>query len=102
MTNEATGYFGCYAANTIPEEIVLGEARTLAGVRMIMSIKVEVHGDIEKAIRFFRKKVQRDGILREVRQRQYYLKPSIRKKHKRLIAERRRRNALRRSLPYNQ
>lgn len=61
-----------------------------------MSIKVEVHGDIEKAIRFFRKKVQRDGILREIRQRQYYLKPSIKKKHKRIIAERRRRNALRR------
>ena len=63
-----------------------------------MSIDVEVRGDIERAIRFFRKKVQIDGILREYRQRQFYLKPSVKKKRKRLIAERRRHNAKRRNL----
>jgi small subunit ribosomal protein S21 len=63
-----------------------------------MSISVEVRGDIESAIRFFRKKVQTDGILREYRQRQFYLKPSVKKKNKRLTAERRRHNAKRRSL----
>ena len=62
-----------------------------------MSITVEVQGDIEKAIRFFKKKVQRDGLLRELRRREFYLKPSIQKKHKRLAAEKRRRSAERRS-----
>ena len=63
-----------------------------------MSIDVEVHGDIERAIRSFRKKVQIDGVLREYRQRQFYLKPSVKKKHKRLLAERRRHSAKRRNL----
>ncbi|MFH0811632.1 MAG: 30S ribosomal protein S21 [Pseudomonadota bacterium] len=63
-----------------------------------MSIDIEVRGDIEIALRFFRKQVQKDGILREYRKRQFYLKPSVKKKHKRLAAERRRRAAQRRSL----
>ena len=63
-----------------------------------MSVEIEVRGDIESALRFFRKQVQRDGILREFRQRQFYLKPSVKKKHKRLAAERRRRTAARRNL----
>ena len=68
------------------------------GERTVMSIDVEVHGDIERAIRSFRKKVQIDGVLREYRQRQFYLKPSVKKKHKRLLAERRRHSAKRRNL----
>lgn len=66
--------------------------------RAVMSIDIEVRGDIESALRFFRKQLQKDGILREYRQRQFYLKPSVKKKHKRLAAERRRRAAQRRSL----
>jgi small subunit ribosomal protein S21 len=65
----------------------------------LMSVDVEVRGDIESALRFFKKQVQRDGILRELRRRQFYLKPSVKKKNKRLAAERKRRSAERRS-PY--
>lgn len=62
-----------------------------------MSISVEVRGDVEGAIRLFKKKIQRDGILREYRKRQFYLKPSVQKKNKQTAAERRRRNAQRRN-----
>lgn len=66
--------------------------------RESMSISVEVRGDLEKAIRFFKKQLQKDGILKECKKRQFYLKPSVKKKHKRLAAERRRRSDARRSL----
>ena len=34
------------------------------------------NGDIEKAMRIFKKKVQRSGLLKELRERQHYTKPS--------------------------
>jgi small subunit ribosomal protein S21 len=45
---------------------------------------VEVrNGDINKALRLFKKKVQEAGIIQEVRERQEYVKPSeVRKKAK--------------------
>ena len=36
----------------------------------------------EKAMRRFKKKVEASGILKEIRRREHYLKPSIRKKEK--------------------
>ena len=49
-----------------------------------MSITVEVRGgNLEKAMRVLKKKVQKAGIVKELRQRQYYEKPSdkrVRKK----------------------
>ncbi len=54
-----------------------------------MSITVEVRGDIEKAIRILKKKIQRDGLQRELRQRRYYEKPSVKKKRKSIEAARR-------------
>lgn len=53
---------------------------------------------VEKALRRFKKKVEAAGILKDVRRREYYLKPSIRKKEKQRAAEkRRRRSAMRAS-----
>ena len=42
-----------------------------------MSITVEVRGgNLEKAMRVLKKKVQKEGIVRELKERQYYKKPS--------------------------
>ena len=42
-----------------------------------MSIAVEVRGgNLEKAMRVLKKKVQKEGIVRELKERQYYRKPS--------------------------
>ena len=42
-----------------------------------MSITVEVRcGNLEKAMRVLKKKVQKEGLLREIKERQYYRKPS--------------------------
>jgi|TARA_B100001079_G_scaffold21280_1_gene16650 small subunit ribosomal protein S21 len=42
-----------------------------------LSITVEVRGgNLEKAMRVLKKKVQKEGIVRELKERQYYRKPS--------------------------
>ncbi len=56
-----------------------------------MAISVEVRGDIEKAIRILKKQMQKDGLMRELRARRYYEKPSVKMKRKRIEASRRRR-----------
>lgn len=47
------------------------------------------HDNIEQAMRAFKKKIQREGIFREMKLRRYYEKPSERRKRK--IAESKRR-----------
>ena len=49
-----------------------------------MSITVEVRGgNLEKALRVLKKKSQKAGILKELRERQYYQKPSFKKREAR-------------------
>lgn len=54
--------------------------------------------NVEKALRRFKKKVEAAGILKDVRKREYYTKPSIRKKEKRAAAEKRRRRSEKRAV----
>jgi small subunit ribosomal protein S21 len=51
---------------------------------------------IDWAIKSFRRKVQRSGVLKDLRDRRFYLKPSAAKKVKAAAALRRRRSAARR------
>jgi small subunit ribosomal protein S21 len=61
-------------------------------------LEIKVDGkDIEKAIRVLKRKIQRDGILRELKNRRFYEKPSIKKKRKRIEAQKRRQKTLRMS-----
>lgn len=48
---------------------------------------------IQEAVRRFRKLVERSGLKKEIRRRQYYEKPSTIKRRARLRAERRAHNA---------
>lgn len=44
-------------------------------------LTVEVrNGDFNFALRKFKKKVQEDGVLQEVREREFYVKPSLKRK----------------------
>ena len=51
---------------------------------------------VEKAVRAFRNKVAREGVLKELKRRRFYEKPSAVRKRKEREAERRRRRAARR------
>jgi small subunit ribosomal protein S21 len=60
-------------------------------------IEVEVRGDIEYAIRQLKKKLQMDGIKRELKRREYYEKPSVKKRRKQAEAKRKMRKFRRHS-----
>ena len=48
-----------------------------------MTIEVQVrNNNVEKAIRVLKKKIQKDGLMRELRQRQYYEKPNLKRQRK--------------------
>ena len=48
-----------------------------------MPIEVQVrNNNVEKAIRVLKKKIQKDGMMRELRQRQYYEKPTLKRQRK--------------------
>lgn len=52
-------------------------------------------GNVEKALRKFKKKVAETGLLVEVRERQEYIKPTTRRKMKAAAAKRRWQKSLR-------
>lgn len=60
-------------------------------------VNVRPDEDIERAIRRFRKQVQKDGIIQEVRNRMYYEKPGDKKRRERQQSIRR----VRRENSYN-
>ena len=45
---------------------------------MTLEVKVK-NNNVEKAIRQLKKKVMKDGLLKELKQRQYYEKPSLKR-----------------------
>lgn len=57
------------------------------------TVYVKNNEDINKAIRRFKRKVEKEGIMRELKKRKHYSKPSVRKKEKRIAAQKRRRKA---------
>jgi len=60
-------------------------------------LEVEVRdNNFEKAMKIFKQKLSKEGILQEVKRRRFYEKPSVRLKRKSLEARQRRRREMRR------
>ncbi len=57
----------------------------MAGV----SVKVREDESFEKALRRFRKQVERTGVMKEMKRRMQYEKPSVKRKRKALAARKR-------------
>jgi len=51
-------------------------------------IEVEVKGDVEQAIRVLKKKLQLDGMKKELKRREFYEKPSARRRRKKAESQR--------------
>lgn len=48
------------------------------------SLEVKVYGnDIEKALKVLKRQIQKDGLLKEIKKRSFYEKPSVKEKRKR-------------------
>jgi small subunit ribosomal protein S21 len=62
-------------------------------------MKVKENESIEQVLRRFKKICEKAGILTELRRREYYDKPSIRKKKKEAAARKRALKKIRRSSP---
>ena len=60
------------------------------------SVKVRKNENPERALKRFKRKVEREGIMKDVKKKRYYKKPSVRKKEKRKLAEKRRRKLAKR------
>ena len=58
-------------------------------------IEVE-NGDIEKAIKTLKRVLQREGVLKEIKKRSFYEKPSVKERRKQREARKRRLKAERR------
>ena len=54
------------------------------------TVKVRKNEDVNKAIRRFKRKVEASGIMKEIKKKRYYMKPSDAKKYKRKLAAKRR------------
>ncbi len=63
-------------------------------------VKLAEGDRLEWAIKTFKRKVQRSGILKDLRKKRFYLKPSTAKRLKAAAARRRRRADLRRRARY--
>jgi small subunit ribosomal protein S21 len=50
---------------------------------------VIVEGDLEKALKKFRKIIEKEGILTECKRREFYEKPSVKRKRKERAARKR-------------
>lgn len=59
----------------------------------MVKIKVKQGEMFEKALRRFKRAVENEGIMRTLKRKRYYLKPSARKKEKRKLAAKRRKKA---------
>src|SRR4030067_2271302 len=54
-------------------------------------LEVKVYGnDIEKAIKILKRQIQKDGLLKEIKNRSFYEKPSVKEKRKRIEAQKKR------------
>jgi small subunit ribosomal protein S21 len=61
-----------------------------------LEIRVD-DNNIEKAIRLLKRKMQNDGLFRELKNRRFYEKPTLKKKRKRIEAQKRKQKSLRNS-----
>ncbi len=60
----------------------------------MVGIIIQENENIDRAIRRFKKKYERSGILKEVKKRAYFTKPSVQKRMKKIKAIRRGQRAL--------
>ena len=63
----------------------------------LIQVNVRDNEPFEKAMRRFRRKVEREGIRKDIKKNSFYLKPGEKRRLKHRLAEKRRRKAMRRA-----
>lgn len=80
-----------------PEYVPRVRLRPKVGERDVILVTVRENEPFEKALRRFRRKVEREGIRKDIKKNSFYLKPGEKRRLKQRLAEKRRRKASRRA-----
>ena len=88
---------GSHASAANSNRTPINEKPSFKGVHLIL-VNVRDNEPFEKALRRFRRKVEREGIRKDIKKNSFYLKPGEKRRLKQRLAEKRRRKALRRAI----
>jgi small subunit ribosomal protein S21 len=66
------------------------------GVNVLAEIKVQEGESIENALRRFKRKVQQEDIIKDIKKHSFYLKPGDKRRAKQALARKRNRKKIRR------
>ena len=72
----------------------------IGGVTDLAEIRLQEGESLENALRRFKRKVQAEDIIKEVKRHSYYLKPGEKKRVKQALARKRARKKSRRDQPF--
>ena len=68
------------------------------GVIFVAEVKIQEGESIESALRRFKRKVQQEDIIKDIKKHSFYLKPGDKRRAKQALARKRNRKKLRREL----
>jgi small subunit ribosomal protein S21 len=73
----------------------------LGGVSSLAEVRVQEGESLENALRHFKRKVQQEDIIKEVKRHSFYLKPGEKKRVKEVVARKRSRKKARKEQAIN-
>jgi small subunit ribosomal protein S21 len=73
-----------------------GTEPTRGGVQRVAEVKIQEGESIESALRRFKRKVQQEDIIKDIKKHSFYLKPGDKRRAKQALARKRNRKKLRR------
>jgi small subunit ribosomal protein S21 len=90
------GFAAGWAESGRIEYSLEGPIRTRLGVIFLAEVRLQEGESLENALRRFKRKVQTEDIIKEVKRHSYYLKPGEKKRLKQALARKRARKKIRR------
>jgi small subunit ribosomal protein S21 len=83
----------------VSTEIEKGASRAGKGVSTgVAEVKVQEGESVESALRRFKRKVQQEDIIKDIKKHSFYLKPGDKRRAKQALARKRSRKKLRREM----
>ncbi len=71
------------------EKYVINPCYQAEGGNIVSQVRVKENESLENALRRFKRQTQKDGVIQEVRKREHYEKPSVKRKKKSEAARKR-------------
>jgi small subunit ribosomal protein S21 len=84
--------------SSVIERVRLGLYKTSLGVMSLAEVRLQEGESIENALRRFKRKVQTEDIIKEVKRHSFYLKPGEKRRVKQALARKRAQKKIRKSL----